>query len=308
MHPFPRAIMHLHRKGNVSVSVMQVSHSDIHVQDALHINGSSSLRQQSIHMLRAGAHALSPKYEGLRTCHTFWDFCIAPQAGLQLELDNGDIHKVRDTDITVIPPLLPFTHHSAHNQGWHSYVICSLPHIPNILCQRLFKKTMRIRDPALVNTFQAFAQERKMSPDMPALLRSLKGQEIASRAFLALLNQLEPNIREQLLNPNQAWLRFEPVLSFIQEQLHANLSIDQLAAMLSLSSDHFTRLFKQQIGETPIQYIITQRVARAAELLFNSDLKLDDIAKACGFPNRRYLSRRFNQQLGISPMDFRHNH
>ena len=55
----------------------------------------------------------------------------------------------------------------------------------------------------------------------------------------------------------------------------------------------------------PARYIVERRVSRAAELLVYSNDSLEQIADACGFPNRFYLSRVFTKVLGTSPARYR---
>ncbi len=269
-----------------------MSDSDLYVQDLLRYGSDYDLRQHSIRILRSYAN----------------DFLISPGSELMVELDDGTMHKVRDTDITVIPPWLPFRHHAHRGGGWHCYILCHLAHLPNAVANLLFDGVQRISDPDIVATFCQLNEQFTNSDGLPALTRALHGQEIASRCFRALLAQLDEDDQALFLEPNQAWTRIQPALDFIQKHLADSISIDELAGLLDMSTDHFTRLFKKHLQQTPVQYIISQRVTRAAELLYASDLKFDDIARLCGFPNRRYLSRRFNEQFGMSPSDFRNSH
>lgn len=300
--------MRLQRTGNVSVSVSRVSYSDLLVQDLLRYGSDYDLRQHSIRIVRSYANDIHVKYHGIRTCHSCWDFLISPGNELDLECDNGSRHRVRETDITVIPPWLPFRHWPARRAGWHCYILCALVHLPDTVAQQLFPGIQRIRDPAIVTRFLQLNQQLQTADGLPPLLRALHGQDIASRCFLALLEQLDTDARQVFIEPNKARLRIQPALDFIQKYLHTSISIEHLAKRLDLSADHFTRLFKKHLQQTPVQYIISQRVSRAAELLYGSELKLDDIAELCGFPNRRYLSRRFNEHFGMSPSDFRNSH
>ncbi len=57
---------------------------------------------------------------------------------------------------------------------------------------------------------------------------------------------------------------------------------------------------------TPHQYVIRRRIERAKQLLKQSDLRIVDIALACGFANQSHFSRHFRRIVGISPKEFRH--
>ena len=183
-------------------------------------------------------------------------------------------------------------------------MLCSLAHIPDALPWRYFKHPIRLKQEALVADYQHFFDY--FHRHQPAnLIKSLKGQRLLADCFLNFLEQLDDQLRNALIEPNRSWLRMEPVIEYIREHLDHNISVDELAQHINLSNDHFTRLFKQLIGQTPIKYIIHQRVSRACELLCDSELNMDDIAERCGFPNRRYLSRRFTEVLGMPPSHYR---
>ena len=261
-----------------------------------------NLQRQSVRMLRCSANEVKERFYGLRTSHSFWGFYQSPNEQLGLLLDDGNIHQVRDSDITVIPPWCPFIHHITNDQGWHQFILCSLPHFPDVLIQRLFKIPFYLSDPTIAHEFKQFMH---IENNMPNLIKALHSQSLASKCFLALINECDENQRQLLIDPNKSWLRLEPVLDYIRAHLADNIGVDELANLLGVSSDHFTRLFKRMLNQTPIQYIIQQRVSKAAELLCDSDLNLDQIAIDCGFPNRRYLSRRFSESFGMPPAHFR---
>ena len=283
-----------------------MSENDILIQNTAPIDyaGPVNLQRQSIRVLRIGATSVKDYFEGLRTCHSFWGFYSSPGSELGFRLDNDELHKVHDSDITIIPPWLPFKHEILEGEGHHQFMLCSLAHIPDALPWRSFKKPIRLSKTSLMEDYHSFFDFYYRH--QPAnLIKSLKGQRLLADCFLTFLEQLDDHIRDALIEPNRSWLRMEPVIEYIREHLDHNISIDELAQHINVSSDHFTRLFKRLIGQTPIQYIIHQRVSRACELLCDSELNMDDIAVRCGFPNRRYLSRRFTEVLGMPPSHYR---
>jgi AraC-like DNA-binding protein len=90
-----------------------------------------------------------------------------------------------------------------------------------------------------------------------------------------------------------------------KEAMYANLakdvSIAQLASECGVSSSHFARAFKRANGRPPYRWLLERRVESAQALLLNSQVSLDEIAKACGFSDQSHLARTFRRIVGTSP-------
>ena len=88
-------------------------------------------------------------------------------------------------------------------------------------------------------------------------------------------------------------------------QYTEDLSRDAIAEAAGVSADYMTRLFRQDTGLTPWQFLRRYRVAQAQKLLLGTDLSITQIAKAVGFNDSAYFSRVFSQEAGKSPQQYR---
>ena len=100
-------------------------------------------------------------------------------------------------------------------------------------------------------------------------------------------------------------LRLRPALDYIADHCGEKIYIDTLAEMISVSADYFTKMFKESIGKTPIDYINGVRVNKALELLSVTDTPLNDIADKSGFANPNYFHKIFKQYMNTSPLAYR---
>jgi AraC family transcriptional regulator len=91
------------------------------------------------------------------------------------------------------------------------------------------------------------------------------------------------------------------VKEYINNHLHQDLKLDELAAIAQLSPYHFLRLFKQSIGITPHQYILQCRLNHAKNLLQHSHLSIAEIAIRTGFCDQSHLTRHFKRIMGMTP-------
>jgi AraC family transcriptional regulator len=88
---------------------------------------------------------------------------------------------------------------------------------------------------------------------------------------------------------------------FIEAHLDGDPSIADIASECGLSSSYFARAFKQATGAAPHTWLSVKRVERAKQFVKETDLKLAEIALACGFVDQSHLTRTFAKSVGCSP-------
>lgn len=83
------------------------------------------------------------------------------------------------------------------------------------------------------------------------------------------------------------------------------LSLRALADRLGLSPSRLTRRFRAAYASTPMAYVTTTRLARARQLLLETDQTLETVATKCGYQSSFYFSRVFRQKMGLNPSSYR---
>lgn len=96
-------------------------------------------------------------------------------------------------------------------------------------------------------------------------------------------------------------------IEFIKNSLHKKINLTEVADEVNLSYVYFSKRFKSVTGLTPSDYLASERMRLARDLLLNTDLRIKDIASSCGFENEYYFSNFFHKHNGVSPSDFRKN-
>ena len=102
-------------------------------------------------------------------------------------------------------------------------------------------------------------------------------------------------------------LRLRPVINYIAEHFEEKIYIEKLSDIIMVSPDYFTKMFKDSIGKTPVEYINGIRVNRSMKMLLSSDDSVSAIAEKIGFCNANYFNKIFKQYMGISPLAYRKN-
>ncbi len=99
--------------------------------------------------------------------------------------------------------------------------------------------------------------------------------------------------------------RIRRVLKHIHDNPHEDLSLDCLCDIAAMSRFHWHRVFHAMTGETCAEVVRRVRTHRAAGLLVQSDLNIEEIARKTGFSNRQSFARTFQEQFAMTPAQFR---
>lgn len=92
---------------------------------------------------------------------------------------------------------------------------------------------------------------------------------------------------------------------FLDRNLYRDLSVEEAATHVGLSTSYFSLLFKQTFGETFIEYVTRQRMERAKSMLAETQKSVAQIAKEVGYAERRYFTKVFMKYTGDNPTDYR---
>ena len=95
------------------------------------------------------------------------------------------------------------------------------------------------------------------------------------------------------------------VKSYVKNNLSKKITLSDLSWKMHCSTVTLTEHFKKEFGITIMEYVMQKRMAKAEQLLSNSELSIRDISEACGFPNIEYFSRSFKSFHGVSPSEWK---
>ena len=99
--------------------------------------------------------------------------------------------------------------------------------------------------------------------------------------------------------------RFLPAISFIEQNLHRTIRLEELTRCVPLQPAYFCSLFSKTIGQSPIDFINRKRIERAQFLLLEKKTTLKELAAEVGFNDVYYFSRMFKKIAGIAPAHYR---
>ncbi|MEO5915553.1 MAG: helix-turn-helix transcriptional regulator [Luteolibacter sp.] len=95
------------------------------------------------------------------------------------------------------------------------------------------------------------------------------------------------------------------VEDYVGEQLAEEISVDDLAKLVDLSPFHFSRVFKQATGMSPLQFVTRERITRAQQLNRETSRSLIDIGLEVGYASPSHFAQVFRRVVGVTPTQFR---
>ena len=97
----------------------------------------------------------------------------------------------------------------------------------------------------------------------------------------------------------------QEAVTFMEHNYQRELSVEELADVCKLNRSYFSKMFKENMGCPPQEFLIRLRLSKAAERLTSTRSSIGAISAACGYPNQLHFSRAFKKRYGLSPREWR---
>jgi AraC-like DNA-binding protein len=100
--------------------------------------------------------------------------------------------------------------------------------------------------------------------------------------------------------------RIAHVVNYIKENIREQIQVEQLCRIACMSESNFYRVFKEELGISPIEFIIEERIKLASSLLKNPEFRIKDVYFESGFNSLSYFNRMFKKKFKVSPSEYKH--
>lgn len=97
-------------------------------------------------------------------------------------------------------------------------------------------------------------------------------------------------------------------IDYIYDHLHTRITVDELADHVKLNPSYLSRLFKKEVGRSISEYIQTQKIETAKNMLVYSDYSAAFISSTLAFPSQSYFTEMFKKRTGMTPVKYRALH
>lgn len=99
--------------------------------------------------------------------------------------------------------------------------------------------------------------------------------------------------------------RMKKVLDYVHNHITEEISVETLADVACITKPYLIRIFKREMGMSPLQYVNHKKIEKAQLLLITEEMSVKAIAYTLGFNDHSYFSRLFHKITGRTPQEYR---
>lgn len=215
-------------------------------------------------------------------------------------------YEIKENQYIVIPPNIPYSFGADDSDPWTIYWI----HFKGALTEQFIPKSHAPKNilpgdySRLQDRLDLF-EEIYNSFSMGYTLENMIYASMCLYQFLASFLYLDQYRSINLPTHKEYLLLSARAVHYMQENIHQNLSLEQIASYFKYSTSHFCTLFQKETGVSPINYFIRLKMQKACQYLEMTNRKINEVAASLGFEEPAYFTKMFTKMIGITPSQYR---
>ncbi len=221
--------------------------------------------------------------------------------GMSLAIDGEIVYHHNGKDIVSDPGhlvILPM--------GGTYHFECTKPGrftLLNFLCTDSFHHSDFLRIP--IKNPDVFIKHHKLLEQMYSLNNPDNFARLMS-VFYKMLSMASGDVGDEVFGKGDMPTVLRPAIKYLEENISSpELTNSVIAQNGGISEVYFTKLFRQNLGISPKQYIQQVRINKAKEMLVSENLSVSEVSDACGYASLYHFCRAFRQKTGYTPGEYR---
>ncbi|MFD1768355.1 AraC family transcriptional regulator [Sphingobacterium suaedae] len=229
-----------------------------------------------------------------------WIHCVDGEGRVWL----GDtVYKLKRNEFILIPAHTPHAYQADLNDPWTIYWMHFKGAEADKVASNLLQRThVKQNKGAFTDEMRTLFEKMYQAMQRSDSLETYQAVDLILPYFFSFY--LYPGFWKEIAYTDDDHV-IASVIQYLQQDLEAKVTLQDLADRCHLSVSHFSKLFKRKTGYSPIDYANHIKIQKACYLLRYSSRRIGDIAIGLGFTDPFYFSRVFKDQMGLSPSEFR---
>lgn len=247
--------------------------------------------------------------------HNFWEFAYLKKGEISFSLQEDKVITLKAGEYFFLPPNCK--HQIIANQKSSMFILCFKCVTPIINSLSFFQSQATEGDNFYISSIM---QEAIMTFDiknfdkLSALENSILGGEqcIQSLLTIFIINVLRQQTNSNMPNlfikrDNQNNTICAQILQLLEDNIYANLSIDDICCQINYSRSYISHLFKNEYGKSIITCFNQLKVEKAKQLLLQDKLTVAQISEKLHFSDLSYFNNLFKKHTGLSPTAYKNS-
>lgn len=136
--------------------------------------------------------------------------------------------------------------------------------------------------------------------------QNASSMELIGRLYLFLDSLIKYSASKKQLQGGQlSEFYAREAVVYIEHNYAQNITVEDIAKKCKLDRSYFGKVFKKVVGQSPQEFLIRYRMAKAADALIIDNDSIGDVGISVGYPNLLHFSRAFKSIYGMSPREYR---
>ncbi len=214
---------------------------------------------------------------------------------------NGNSFTLTPGSLLFLPPGLPHEYRPDGNEWATSWFVFRGASLSSIMGGLGFNKEFIVED---INA-ASFKKLHKRLTDLAA--DNLHNSAKCSLLIYDFILMTKEAIENQTSHDNTGNIIIDESVKYIHENLHLDISLNDLSKAAGVSPQYIGRLFRKKLNISPVSYIARVKMSKAKIMLLDSAVPISEIASSLGYSSPTYFGIVFKKLEGFSPSEYRRN-
>jgi AraC-like DNA-binding protein len=227
-------------------------------------------------------------------------YCVAGKGWCKIE---NKLYTIMPNQFLVVPLGLVHTYSADKNDPWSIYWIHFKGEGGFHLARSMYEKLI-----AGDNMIYISEARNNLFDELYKNLQLGYGKSTTGYASILLWQILGSFLYDERFGASMMQQQSDPIekaITYISENIQSRLTLEMISGQANLSVSHFSMLFKNKTGYTPVEYVNHLKIQIACQNLQFTNLRIKEIAELSGIEDPYYFSRVFNSLMGVSPTQYR---
>lgn len=220
-----------------------------------------------------------------------------------LSIDGQEI-KIRPNTLFFLPPNIPHEYYGISSDPWSTNWITFTGENISFSLNKLDMSNWRVFELDSIDAVDTIFRR------IIGIFKSeqpLSGYTASGLLYELLIECFKGSCSEGMSQTTQENSIIRPVINFINDNYHKDISLADMAKMSNCTPEHLCKVFKAHVGLRPFEYLAKKRIQEAKRLLSTNLYTISQVGKMVGYTNNSYFCSVFKKYEKLSPSEFRGN-